>query len=72
MSKKAAASAVEPDQAPETPSAEQSAGKVKVRSVTGGEFINPFTQEAIGGADVEVTDDNWLQSQIAAGKIETV
>lgn len=70
MSKKtpAATPAAEPTDAAKV----QDSGKVTVRSKTGAAFINPFTNEVIEGAPVEVTKDNWLDSQVAADKIEIV
>jgi hypothetical protein len=54
------------------PKAETQAGpkKLRVHSKTGGIFVNPFTHEEIGSEPTFATQDSWLDSQIAANKIE--
>ena len=54
----------------ETKPTEASPKKIRVHSKTGGLFINPFTHEEIGSEPTFATQDSWLDSQIAANKIE--
>jgi hypothetical protein len=61
---------VTPAVASPTPETQAGPKKIRVHSKTGGLFINPFTHEEIGSEPTFATQDSWLDSQIAANKIE--